>query len=97
MHLDYFLKKYEIKDKALHTIALIVRGADPDRHELAAESQGLWAISSGLAYNFKNDYELLQSGMLIYDALYSWAKYLQNIKQPFEILVLEVFNKYIEK
>lgn len=97
---DYFLKKYEINDKALHTIASIVRGADTDRHELAKESPGLWAISAGLAYNFKNDYELLQSGMLIYDALYSWAKYLQNVKhtqQPFEHLLLDVFNKYIKK
>jgi hypothetical protein len=49
----------------------MVRGTDTERHELAAESQGLWAISSGLAYNFKNDYGLLQSGMLIYDALYA--------------------------
>ncbi len=97
---DYFLKKYKIKDKALHTIASIVRGADTDRHELAKESPGLWAISAGLAYNFKNDHELLQSGMLIYDALYSWAKYLQNVKhtqQPFEHLLLDVFNKYIKK
>ena len=97
---DYFLKKYKIKDKGLHIIALIVRGADTDRHELAMESPGLWAISAGLSYNFKNDYELLQNGMLIYDALYSWATHLQNVKhteQPFENLLLDVFNKYLKK
>src|ERR1044071_269569 len=77
---DYFIKKYQIKDAAIHAMAPIVRGADTDRHSLADQSSGLWAISAGLAYNFKNDYELLQNGMLIYDALYSWAKYLQKEK-----------------
>ena len=97
---DYFIKKYKIKDTAIHTIASIVRGADTDRHNIADQSSGLWAISAGLAYNFKDDYELLQSGMLIYDALYSWAKYLKTEKhtqQPFERLLLDVFNKFIKK
>lgn len=97
---DYFIKKYKIKDTAIHTIASIVRGADTDRHNIADQSSGLWAISAGLAYNFKDDYELLKSGMLIYDALYSWAKYLKTEKhtqQPFERLLLDVFNKFIKK
>lgn len=37
--------------------------------------------------------------MVIYDALYSWAKHLQKEKhtqQPFENLLLSVFNKYIK-
>src|SRR5215471_2418192 len=70
---DYFIKKYKIKDPAVHTIAAIVRGADTDRHDLAFQSSGIWAISAGLAYNYSNDHELLQKGMLLYDALYSWA------------------------
>jgi len=71
----------------LKAIALIVRGADTDKHELAKQASGLWAISAGLAYNFKKDAELLEKGMVIYDALYSWAKYLKDQKhmqQPFE-------------
>ncbi|HRH49133.1 MAG TPA: chromate resistance protein [Panacibacter sp.] len=97
---DYFIKKYNIKDMAVLAMAPIVRGADTDRHDMADQSSGLWAIAAGLAYNFKNDHELLQSGMMIYDALYSWAKYLQNEKhtqQPFENLLLDVFNKFIKK
>jgi len=97
---DYFIKKYNIKDAAVLAMAPIVRGADTDRHGMADQSSGLWAISSGLAYNFKNDHELLQTGMMIYDALYSWAKYLQNEKhtqQPFENLLLDVFNKFIKQ
>lgn len=37
--------------------------------------------------------------MLLYDALYSWAKYLQKEKhtqQPFESLLLDVYNKYLK-
>ena len=75
---DYFLEKHNLNDEALHLIAQIVRGADTDRHELAKQASGLWAISAGLAYNFKDDFELLDKGMLIYDALYSWAKYLKD-------------------
>lgn len=96
---DYIVKKYEIKDPAIKIIAGIVRGADTDRHEIAKESAGLWAISAGLAYNITNDYELLEKGMLLYDALYSWATHLyqQNHLQnsPFEKLLHEVYNKFL--
>lgn len=96
---DYFLKKHNLNDPALQTMAVIVRGADTDKHEIAVQSAGLWAISAGLAYNYTNDQELLEKGMLIYDALYSWAKHLQKEKhtqQPFENLLLSVFNKFIQ-
>ena len=95
---DYFIKKYKIKDRAVMAIAPIVRGADTDHHELALQSNGLWAISAGLSHNIKNDQELLEQGMILYDALYSWAKYLQKEKhtqQPFENLLLDVFNTYL--
>lgn len=97
---DYFIKKHKLEDAALLTMALIVRGADTDRHDLAAQCSGLWAISAGLAYNFKSDKELLEKGMLIYDALYSWAKHLQKEKhtqQPYEDLLLDVFNKFLKR
>jgi hypothetical protein len=97
---DYFLKKYKIDDPALHTLATIVRGADTDRHDIARQSSGLWAISSGLAYNTHDDKELLHNGMMIYDALYSWAKHLQKEKHtqnPAEHLLLEVYSKFIRK
>ena len=77
---DYIVKKYKIEDPAIHTLAVIVRGADTDRHDLAAEAAGLWAISSGLVHICQDDHELLQKGMLIYDALYHWAKYVQDEK-----------------
>ena len=97
---DYFLKKHKIVDPALQTLATIVRGADTDRHDLATQSSGLWAISAGLAFNFEDDNDLLEKGLLIYDALYSWAKHLQKEKHtqnPTEFLLLEVFDKYIKQ
>ncbi len=96
---DCIIKKYQINDSAVDTMAKIVRGADTDRHELAPEVAGLWAISAGLAYNIINDYELLEKGMLIYDALYSWAKHLQHqkhLQNPFESLLIEVYQKVLK-
>lgn len=77
---DYIIKKHNLTDNTLLQIALIVRGADTDRFDLAPQSAGLWAISAGLSYNFKNDFEMLAVGMKIYDALYSWGKYIPDEK-----------------
>ena len=77
---DFILEKHKLMDNALHQIAEIVRGADTDCFDLAPQSAGLWAISAGLSFNYKNDLEQLDIGMKIYDALYSWAKYLQAEK-----------------
>jgi AraC-like DNA-binding protein len=96
---DFFLEKYALKDPALHTMALIVRGADTDDHSLAPQAAGLWAISAGLAYNISDDHELLDKGMLLYDALYSWAKYLpkeKHTRNPNEKLLLQVYNQYLK-
>jgi AraC-like DNA-binding protein len=98
---DYFIKKHQLKDAALNRIAAIVRGADTDRHDFAPQSAGLEAIFSGLAYNIKDDHELLELGMTIYDGLYSWAKHLHQLKHtqagPAEQMLLEVFHKYIKQ
>ncbi|HYC85832.1 MAG TPA: helix-turn-helix domain-containing protein, partial [Chryseosolibacter sp.] len=94
------IKKYQLRDKALQTLAPIVRGADTDRHDLALEAAGLWAISSGLAFNIEDDHVLLEKGMLIYDALYSWAKFLQgkrHTQNSEEQLLMDVFNKYLKQ
>ncbi|CAN5775311.1 hypothetical protein BH24BAC1_BH24BAC1_25710 [soil metagenome] len=38
---DYFLEKHDLKDPALQRLALIVRGADTDQHELVSQAAGL--------------------------------------------------------
>ncbi|MDB5277355.1 MAG: hypothetical protein JWR61_2310 [Ferruginibacter sp.] len=77
---DFIIHKHQLTDPALLQIALIVRGADTDRFDLAQQSAGLWAISAGLSYNYANDHEMLELGMKLYDALYSWAKYVPQEK-----------------
>jgi AraC-like DNA-binding protein len=98
---DYIIKKYQISDPAILIMSRIVRGADTDRHDIAKESAGLWAISAGLSHNISDDSELLKNGMILYDALYSWAthlykqKHLQN--SPFESLLHEVYKKFLNE
>jgi hypothetical protein len=75
---DAILKKYEIDDPALLEIAVIVRGADTEHLDLAPQAAGLLAISLGLSRNFPDDHEQLAQGMVMYDALYSWAKHVRG-------------------
>jgi hypothetical protein len=75
---DYILQKHGLHEAALIQLAAIVRGADTHHFELAEQAAGLWAISAGLSYNYTNDQEQLEIGMKLYDALYSWAKFVQE-------------------
>src|SRR6185503_19638483 len=75
---DTILKTHNLTDPALLQLAVIIRGADTDRFDLTKQSAGLWAISAGLSHNIKDDHEMLKAGMKIYDALYSWAKYVSD-------------------
>jgi rhodanese-related sulfurtransferase len=72
---DAFVKHYRLGgDPALQRLALIVRGADTGRPELAPQVPGLLAVSQGLSRIFSDDHEMLKHGMVLYDALYSWCK-----------------------
>ena len=71
---DAFIKHFRLRDPALDQLALIVRGADTARLELAPQASGLAAISLGLSRNFADDHEMLKHGMVMYDALYRWCK-----------------------
>jgi hypothetical protein len=71
---DAFLAKYKLSEAALRDLAVIVRGADTARLDLAPQAAGLLAISLGLSHNFQDDHEMLQHGLVIYDALYAWCK-----------------------
>ncbi|GMQ30959.1 chromate resistance protein ChrB domain-containing protein [Algoriphagus confluentis] len=97
---DYFLKKHQLSDPALNKLAVIIRGADTDRHDLAPEVAGLYAITLGLSHNIKDDYKLLEIGCILYDALYSWAKELTEVRHlagsPFEKMLHEVYVKFLK-
>jgi hypothetical protein len=72
---DAFLKKYQLNEPELRYLALIVRGADTDRHDLTPESGGLFAISLGLSdMRPSDDQAVPRDGFIVYDAFYQWLK-----------------------
>jgi rhodanese-related sulfurtransferase len=72
---DAFIKTYRLGgDPALAQLAVIVRGADTGRLDLAPQAAGLLAVSLGLSRNFADDHEMLKHGMVMYDALYAWCR-----------------------
>ncbi len=71
---DAILRRYDLHDDALDKLAIIVRGADTDRLDLAPQCAGLLAISLGLVQNIEDDHARLAHGIVMYDALYAWCK-----------------------
>jgi len=71
---DAFLRLHDLTDPALQQLAVIVRGADTARLDLAPQCAGLLAQSLGLSALFPDDHVMLQHGMLMYDAYYAWIK-----------------------
>jgi hypothetical protein len=72
---DAFLRHFRLEsDPALRELAIIVRGADTNRMDLAPQAAGLAAMSVGLSILHENDHEMLERGMVMYDALYAWCR-----------------------
>ena len=71
---DAFIKHFRLRDPALDRLAVIVRGADTGKPDLAPQAPGLLAISRGLSLTYSDDHEMLRHGMVMYDALYAWCK-----------------------
>ncbi len=63
---------------ALARLAPIIRGADIARPDLALEVSGLLAVSLGLSRLFDDDQLQLEAGLMLYDALYRWARDAQD-------------------
>jgi len=60
--------------EALKRLALIVRGADTARPEIAPQAAGLLAMSLGLSRMYADDLAQLEAGMGLYDAFYRWCR-----------------------
>jgi hypothetical protein len=71
---DAFLTYFRLRDPALDELAVIVRGADTNRLDLAPQAPGLAAISLGLSRIYADDHAMLEAGMVVYDALYRWCR-----------------------
>ncbi|MGC2045748.1 MAG: chromate resistance protein ChrB domain-containing protein [Pseudolabrys sp.] len=74
---DTMLKLFGLETEPhLARLALIVRGADTARPDIAAEAAGLHAISLGLsALAADDDHGLLERGFMVYDALFAWLRF----------------------
>jgi rhodanese-related sulfurtransferase len=71
---DVMIEEFGIATEPLQRLALIVRGADTARLDLAPEAAGLLAVSLGLSRMYSEDLEQLEAGMALYDALYRWCR-----------------------
>jgi rhodanese-related sulfurtransferase len=74
---DTMLRLFGLEgEPSLARLALIVRGADTARPDLAPEAAGLHAVSLGLsALAGDDDHGLLRHGFMVYDALFAWLRY----------------------
>jgi rhodanese-related sulfurtransferase len=74
---DTMLRLFGLEQEpALARLALIVRGADTARPDLAPEAAGLHAVALGLsALTGEDDHGLLQRGFPVYDALFAWLRF----------------------
>lgn len=71
---DTMLEVFELHLEPLIRMARVIRAADTNRHDLAPEAAGLLALSVGLSRQFKDDQDQLDHGLIMYDALYRWAR-----------------------
>lgn len=71
---DVMVEEFGLARPPLEHVARIVRGADTNRPDLEPQAAGLLAVSLGLSRMYADDLEQLEAGMLVYDALYRWAR-----------------------
>ena len=71
---DTMLDRFDLHTVALDRLATVIRAADTDTHALSPQAAGLLAVSVGLSRMYRDDLAQLEAGMLIYDALYRWAR-----------------------
>src|SRR5204862_7538240 len=74
---DILLKLFALESAPwLRRLALIVRGADTARPDLAPEAAGLHAISLGLsALAGDDDHGLLRQAFMVYDGLFAYLRF----------------------
>lgn len=71
---DTMLEEFQLKSQPLMRMARVIRAADTDRHDLDPVAAGLLAMSVGLSRQYRDDQAQLNAGMVLYDALYRWAR-----------------------
>ena len=70
--LETFLKRFGLKDRALHVLAEIVHDADlKDAKFGREEAKGVDAVIRGLAATIADDHALLAQGLVLLEAMYA--------------------------
>lgn len=81
---EAIIKKHRIKDPWVLEIAKIVHAADVASDiNKAPEASGVEAIAAGAMYIVKDDYDALEKGFFVYDALYVYVQ-LKKIREEYK-------------
>jgi hypothetical protein len=68
------MQEFGLQSAALGRLAVIVRGADTDRLDIAPQAAGLLAASLGFSRMYKDDLAQLEASLPLYDAFYRWCR-----------------------
>lgn len=71
---DAMCAGFGLTTPALEKMADVIRAADTNALSQMPEAAGLLALSIGLSRGFRDDLAQLEAGMVLYDALYRWAR-----------------------
>jgi rhodanese-related sulfurtransferase len=71
---DAMVEEFGLTTEPLLRLAVIVRGADTGRMDIAPQAAGLLAASLGLSRMVADDLAQLEAGMGLYDAFYRWCR-----------------------
>lgn len=81
---EAIIEKYQIQDPRVLEIAKIVHAADVASDiDMAPEAHGIEAIAAGSMYLVKDDYEALEKGFYVYDALYAYVQ-VKKIREEYK-------------
>ena len=81
---EAIIKKYNLTDTWVLEIAKIVHAADVASDiDMAPEAHGVEAIAAGSMYIVEDDYEALEKGFYIYDALYAYVQ-VKKIQEKYQ-------------
>ena len=81
---EVIVEKYSIKDPYVRRIAEVVHAADiRGELEKAPEASGMKAIFDGLRFVTSGDYETLEIGMKVWEALYAHFK-IEDLEKKYE-------------
>ena len=71
---DALLNQFDLSTPALASMAEVIRAADGTPNATSPQAAGVLAISLGLSRMYRDDLAQLGAAILLFDALYRWAR-----------------------